>query len=293
MKAKAIKMHGQGNDYIIIDLIDYVGKSCLATKDSVDWNSLAIRLSDRHFGIGGDGIVLIEEADVEQQKAEVMMRMFNADGSEAETCGTALRCVAFYFHEMYLISGLLHKLAITKSTDNKIYIHTLSGIKECIIDDFGIVSVNMGKVSLEKEMTIEIEGNNVYGYYINIGNPHFVVFENELLREKEDIWDKIGTHSAFPNKTNVENVEIKRPVSGIMSLDAIQIKIWERGSGFTLSCGSGACASAFISHKVMNLSDRIKVFVPGGEVLVQILGDSTCVLSGSVEKVFETEVRLV
>ena len=272
MKVKVVKMHGQGNDYILLDLLH----DSLVTTNGVDWSSLSIKLSDRHFGIGGDGIVLIENSDIGIRNSEVSMRMFNADGSEAETCGTALRCVAFYLHNCHN----------TVVPCNRINIHTLSGPKECGIDESGIISVDMGKASIEKEMTIEIDGNIVSGYYMNIGNPHFVVFDNELLRDNEDIWGKIETHNAFTNKTNVENINI-------INSDEIRIRIWERGSGFTLACGSGACVSAYISHKIKKLSDKIKVYVPGGEVMVQILDDDTCVLSGSVEKVFETEVKLV
>ena len=266
-------MHGQGNDYILIDLIDYKSE----ITDGIDWNTLSRKLSDRHFGIGGDGIVLIEKSEVGSRKPEVQMRMFNADGSEAETCGTALRCVAFYLNNCHC--------EVSKQRSNQ-NIHTLSGIKECIIDETGMISVNMGKVVLEKEMTLEIDSQNIHGYCMNIGNPHFVVFDSDLLYSNRDIWSKIETHHTFINKTNVENIHI-------INDKEIRIKIWERGSGFTLACGSGACVSAFISHKVKNLTDKIKVYVPGGEVDVKILGDDNCVLSGSVEIVFETEIRLV
>jgi len=271
-------MHGQGNDYILIDLLHGSGKACLAHIVGIDWNTLSIKLSDRHFGIGGDGIVVIENSDFGIRNSKVKMRMFNADGSEAETCGTALRCVAYY------VSSENDSKACLATTD-MVYIHTLSGVKECMIDESGIVSVNMGKVILEKEMSIEIDSENIHGYYLNIGNPHFVVFESELLDNNRDIWNKIETHNAFINKTNVENIYINNDKE-------IRIKIWERGSGFTLACGSGACVSAFISHKLKKLSDKIRVYFPGGEVFVQILDDDTCILSGSVEKVFETEIDL-
>ena len=267
MIVKAIKMHGQGNDYVFLDLEDVT-----YSHDQIDWASLAIKLSDRHFGIGGDGLVLIEKSFVEDNSCHANMRIFNIDGSEAETCGTALRCTAYYLSQ--------------KRNYNQVKIQTLSGIKECIVDlENAMVSVNMGKVILERTFEMFINGIELTGFFVNVGNPHFVVFDDLLFFQEDNVWQKIENHVHFPNRTNVECVLL-------INQNEISIKIWERGSGFTLACGSGACASAFIAHKEKNLSNKIKVCVPGGDLFIEIKEDDSCILSGTATKVFETEINI-
>ena len=338
MKIKTIKIHGQGNDYIFLDLEEN-------QVHFSDINNLSIKLSDRHFGIGGDGLILIENIntgnagilpatptiDAGRMPAfpvsphTARLRIFNADGSEATTCGTALRCAAFYLYQ--------------KHEKTKIDLHTLSGVKKCEIDPITKnVSVNMGKAILEKEMTIIIDELNIKGYYVNIGNPHFVIFEKELqvtsykLQENKSpqstetsfgttkFFKTIENHKDFSNPPNVMFVNTgndRLPQSASLSpplpltsrtefgttmggadckkdacVPSISIKIWERGSGFTLACGSGSCATAFVAYKKMKYSDKIKVYVPGGEVMVNILDDDTCILSGDVKIVFETTINI-
>ncbi|MCL2064627.1 MAG: diaminopimelate epimerase [Candidatus Cloacimonetes bacterium] len=311
MNVKAIKMHGQGNDYIFLDLEDnHIQLSSI--------NQLAIKLSDRHFGIGGDGLILIEKMPQKAIYYNARLKIYNSDGSEANTCGTALRCAAYYLYE--------------KHSKTKINLHTLSGVKRCNIDqNSNRISVNMGKVIYEKAMTILVDGIKIKGYSVNIGNPHFVVFDIEqslaqhfshqnsdvaeirdvlnigmntfsLKEAPKDFMKMIENHHAFPNKTNimiitnceVGDINIEHPPllrGADKGLSSLNIKIWERGSGFTLACGSGACASAFMAFKLLKLSNNIKVFLPGGEVMVKILDDETCELSGNVNKVFETELK--
>ena len=266
MSIKAIKMHGQGNDYIFLDLLN-------EQAGDRDWGKIAIELSDRHFGIGSDGLILLTKFVKYKDSYISNMQIFNADGSEAETCGTALRCAAFYLHQ--------------KCRINEVYLNTLSGIKHCLIDEeSGEITVNMGKAVIREEMSITVEGMTFTGYFVNIGNPHFCIFENEALKNDDAIWEKIETHPAFPDKTNVENIYI-------INDSEINIKIWERGSGFTLACGSGACASAFVANKFKGLADNMKVNVPGGEVIIRILDDDNCLLIGKVVKVFETEITIL
>ena len=270
MRVKTIKMHGQGNDYIFFDLEDTRYDS------KINWCDWAIRLSDRHFGIGGDGLVLIENPD-----GITRMRIFNSDGSEATTCGTALRCTARYLSQKHHI--------------DKIDIHTLSGVKPCTIHPDNAVTVNMGKAQIINEKSIQIHGHQISGTLINIGNPHFCIIDDKALTDNDKLFELTEKQVIPPDGVNVENISI-------CDDSHIKIKIWERGSGFTLACGSGACASAFLLNKSPHLwkgrtgsartPDTIKVSMPGGDVTVQILSDDTCLLTGKIETIFTTEMEI-
>jgi diaminopimelate epimerase len=266
LKVKAIKMHGQGNDYIFCDIEDVD-----IDLDDNEWANIAKKVSNRHFGIGGDGLVLIQKVSDDGDHYHAKMRMFNADGSEAETCGTALRCTTFYLHEKHRMDS--------------IYLYTMSGKRLCRVTEGGLISVDMGVVRLEKEMCINVDGQNFNGYSVNVGNQHYVIIDNEFLKNNNNVWHQIEKHSAFEHKTNVENI-------AVVSDNEINMKVWERGSGFTLACGSGACASAFVAHKILNLQPTIRVNMPGGEVAIEILADNRCILKGTVKKVFETEIDI-
>jgi len=269
MNIKAIKMHGQGNDYIFLDLEEK--KPNLTDKDL---KKLAIKLSNRNFGIGSDGLILIEKVNIKEDFYHASLRIFNADGSEASTCGTALRCAAWYLYKKW------HK--------NPICIHTLSGKKLCSVARGQVVTVDMGVVNFEKELSLKIDKKSINGYAVNVGNPHFCVFDPSLLSlapSSTPSWRAVSTHPAFPDQTNVELISL-------ISDDEITVKVYERGSGFTLACGSGACAAAFISHKTHDLSHSIKVNLPGGNLRVDIEPDDSCFLTGRVDKVFETTINV-
>jgi len=269
MKVKAIKMHGQGNDYIFLDL-----EEKKFTLQDPDIKNLAIRLSNRNFGIGSDGLVLIEKINIKEDFYHAKMRIFNADGSEAETCGTALRCAAMYLHK--------------KWKKEHICLHTLAGKKLCSIGKRNHVTADMGGVSSKSQTTIKVGSLDVTGFEVNVGNPHFCVFDPAIISlapSSFGYWKEVSTHPDFPNQTNVELISL-------ISDDEITIKVYERGSGFTLACGSGACAAAFVAHKIKDLSHSIKVNLPGGDVSVDIEPDDACFLTGKVEFVFETSVEV-
>jgi len=264
MLIKAIKMHGQGNDYIYFDIMEL-------DVSSVNWNEVAIKWSNRHFGIGSDGIVLIDS----DKKYDAMMRMFNIDGSESEMCGTALRCCGHYLSK--------------KLSKHELRINTLSGLKTsfCTHTD-DIVKVDMGipVLQVKDEITLKVQDNSIKGYYFDIGNPHFVIINNQDTYKNIEYYGPIlENYHIFPNKANIETVEI-------IDKQTIRIRVWERGSGITLACGTGSSVSAFATYKFYNMENNIKVFLPGGDVNIEIDDDNRCYLSGKVQVVFETFIDI-
>ena len=213
---KFIKMNGIGNDYVFVDC---------RMQNVDDPEKTAVRISDRHRGIGSDGLVLM----MPDPEADLSMRIFNADGSEAETCGNALRCIARYAYE----SGWCRK--------EKISLRTKAGISVLIpqIEDgeFVSASVDMGAVrELAGPMKVPVYEASFTGYYVNIGNPHFVIFGNLVT---DQLLSKYGpVIETSPELKTTVNVEFVTRTGE----NSLRVKVWERGSGITRACGSGACA---------------------------------------------------
>jgi diaminopimelate epimerase len=249
---KFTKMHGAGNDYIYIDCF----------KEKIDSpEELAIRLSDRHKGIGSDGLVLIMPSD----KCNFRMRMFNSDGSEAQMCGNAIRCVGKYVYD----NGYTRKLNIT--------IETLAGVKQLELfptnDKIRKVKVNMGKPILlakdipviwEKEKliyeTIDFSSEQWILTAVSMGNPHVVIFVEKVSRlDVKRIGKEIEHHPMFPEKINVDFVEI-------LSLYHAKMRVWERGSGETQACGTGACAALVASVLNGKLNRKATISLLGGDL---------------------------
>lgn len=258
-----VKMHGVGNDYIYMDNIHRENGSWLNEEHLPD---LSRKVSDRHFGIGSDGLILILPSEV----ADFKMRIFNADGSEAQMCGNGIRSVAKYVFER----------GMTKKTTLKI--ETRAGIK--IIDLFvkdghvESIRVDMGKpvldpalIPVEGEKTnnffnqdINIEGKNFHVTAIGMGNPHCVIFVDELTEELVNKYGPlIETHPIFPQKTNVEFVKI-------VDSDHIEMRVWERGSQETLACGTGACAATVASFINGLTGLEVEVKLKGGTLKIEI-----------------------
>ena len=280
MKIKFTKMHGCGNDYVYIDCFDRIIDNP---------QKLSMVLSDRRYGIGGDGIILICASD----KADAKMRIFNKDGSEGKMCGNGIRCVAKYLWD----SGKV------KSKDN-IKIETLSGVKTLeILSDSGnesLIKVDMGKADLnsnnipmifEKEkvinepITVSTENYNIT--CVSMGNPHCVIFCDEVYSAKvKEIGSKLSSHRIFPEGVNVEFVSESDSNNLIM-------RVWERGSGETLACGSGACASvvAAVENGLCKKGEDITVHLRGGKLVVNY-SDSGVFLTGNAVKVFEGEIEV-
>ncbi len=245
-----IKMHGLGNDYVYIDCFQKTTADILA---KTDLRALARAVSDRHFGIGSDGLVLI----MPSKEADAKMRIFNADGSEAEMCGNAIRCVAKYLYESNLCR------------DVHMEIETLAGIRALSLhvdnEKVDSVTVNMGKPVIQPD-SIQ-SGMDPIGYTsVNMGNPHAVFFRDTVPQ--------------LPTNTNIEFVHVRNK-------HEIDVRVIERGSGETLACGTGACASvvAAIYH---GLTERnVTVHLPGGDLLIQWKDNTSPVLmTGPATEVF-------
>ena len=261
------KYHGTGNDFIIID---NRGKKF----DVQNTKKIAL-LCDRHFGIGADGLILLESSD----KADCFMNYYNADGTIAEMCGNGVRCLAKFF------------LELTKSDKKELLIDTRAGIKKIICNPDGSFSVNMGAPVFsspdfpKNSLTLE----NIEFNFVSMGNPHAVGFvKNVSGIDISQIGPKIENDSHFPNKINVELVEKVRD-------DYFKVKVWERGSGATLSCGTGACAVYAMITKASARQDlaeeEITLEFPGGKLFLSENEKGEIILRGGAECVFKGEIK--
>ncbi|WP_337579335.1 diaminopimelate epimerase [Prevotella pectinovora] len=270
------KMHGAGNDYIYVNTLLY---------DVNDPNSASIRWSDRHKGIGGDGLVLICRPTTDA--ADYRMRIFNADGSEAMMCGNASRCIGKYLYER----GLTDK--------TEIKLETLSGIKTLMLhlDSEGktveSVTVDMLEPLTENHRQyadlsggiLMAEGRRFEGTFVCMGNPHFVTFLNDI--DTIDIaryGEVMERDSNFPERCNIEFAQI-------LSDGAIRTRVWERGSGITMACGTGACATAVAAALTGRASRRSEIRMDGGTLQIEWRSaDNHVYMTGPAEIVFDGEI---
>lgn len=279
MELKFTKMQGLGNDYIYINCFE-------AEINSPE--ALAIKLSDRHFGIGGDGIVLILPSNV----ADAKMRMFNLDGSEGKMCGNAIRCVAKYLYDYNIVAK------------EELTVETLSGIKtlSLYIENGAVenVMVDMGKAELLPEkIPVLLSGEGIIAEPVTIGtenyeitcvsmgNPHCVVFKDHI--DDLDL-PKLGplfeNSPLFPDRINTEFIEV-------VERNVLKMRVWERGSGETLACGTGACASA-VAAVLNGYCDKnvdIQVHLLGGMLTIRYT-DDTVWMTGGCAKVFEGTINI-
>ncbi len=289
-----VKMQGAGNDFVIIDGIQYpdiVGAGR-------DLPLLARRICDRHFGIGADGLILV----LPSEKADYRMRIINSDGSEAEMCGNGIRCFARYIWENKIGSdksvGAINEsppsnppVAAPERSDI-ISVETLAGIIiPAIIEDDGKfigVEVDMG-VPKEEALneTLKVEGTSYKINKISMGNPHCVIFVDDLKAvDLAQIGPVIENLPQFPDRTNVE-------FARVISRSEMDLKVWERGAGQTLACGTGACAA--VAAAILNgLADRkVSVHLSGGDLEIEWEQDKHIIMRGPAEKVFEGVLRSV
>ena len=243
-KVQFSKMHGAGNDYIYINALQEVPE---------DLPSLSSLISNRHFGVGSDGLVVLLSSKV----ADFRMRMFNADGSEAEMCGNASRCIGKYVYE----KGLTKKEEVSLETKAGIKILKLH-IKEGIVES---VTVDMGAPVIrdeETEYTVST-GKNFIFKEVSMGNPHAVVFTDDLSDTNVLGYGPIlECADIFPNKSNIEFVDV-------INRGEVNMRVWERGSGETFACGTGACATA-VAGVSKGLTDRkILLHLKGGDLMVE------------------------
>ena len=269
MRIRFTKMEGLGNDYIYVDATRY---------EISDPAEVSRSLSDRHFGIGADGLVLIGRP----QDADFSMRMFNADGSEGLMCGNAARCIGKYVYD----NGL------TRS--QKLSLETASGVKRLLLHLGGdglveSVTVAMGGYDIENPcLELEAAGSVFKGAVVNVGNPHFVVFcEDAEAIDLERFGPALERHPAFPGRTNVEFVSVMPGSSGYL-----RMRVWERGSGITLACGTGACATAAAAVSAGIVSSPCTIVMDGGELLVSCDKD-LLFMRGPARKVFDGVVDFI
>jgi len=283
MKIDFVKMHGLGNDFILID--------CLSKPvgDLSFLSYLAKRLCNRNFGIGADGLMLI----LPSSKADLRMRIFNYDGSEAQMCGNGIRCFAKYAYENKLLSK------------NKFTVETLAGIiiPELTITNNKIlgVKVNMGTPKLRRREipmngkdtltvvneTLKIKPEQTFKITcVSMGNPHCITFVNDVQSiSVDEIGPKIENHPLFPEKTNVEFIQV-------LNKQEINFRVWERGVGETLACGTGACA-ALVAAVLNKKTDRkATIHLPGGDLDIQWADDGHVYMTGPAELVFRGEMEI-
>ena len=272
------KMHGTGNDYVYINCFE----------ETIEQpEALAVKISDRHKGIGSDGLVLIMPSDI----ADFRMRMFNADGSESPMCGNASRCVGKYVYD----NGL--------TTKTQVSLETKAGVKhlQLYITNGKVdkVRVDMGEPVLEStSIPVDLATEQVVNYpvdfapekyaitCVSMGNPHTVIFEkdiNKLVVEK--IGKKIGCFDLFPERTNVEFVDV-------ISLNAANVRVWERGTGETQACGTGACAVLVAGVLNGKLDRKATITLPGGSLEIEwneannhiyMTGDAVTIYKGEID----------
>ena len=282
MGIKVTKMQGCGNDFIIVDYLEY-------QKSGFEMSELAKKLCDRHFGIGADGLI-IPNTNVDD--ADIGWFFYNSDGSTAQMCGNGMRCFAKYVFDKKLVDK------------NEFSVKTLAGIISPHILENGEVRVNMSKPILLPEripflpndnMNYRIAVKNMIfeGSAISMGNPHFVIFASpseDLLELAKEYGPLIEVAEEFPEKTNVEFIKIN-------STDKIELCVWERGCGITLACGTGACASVVAGVLKGCLRNSVDVKLLGGKVHIDWAGDKIntyrdVFLTGPAEYVFEAEFQI-
>ncbi len=272
---KFTKMQGIGNDYVYINCFEEM------VPDPAD---LAIRISDRHFGVGSDGLILICPSEI----ADCKMLMYNADGSQSAMCGNGLRCVGKYVYDR----GICPKTTLT--------VEMLDGVRtlELYVENGQVqrVRVDMGAPKLRPEeipvlavgdsfiqQPVEVGGTTYTVTCVSVGNPHAVVFLDSLEGlDIQRIGPKFENHSLFPQRINTEFVEVVGP-------DTLKMRVWERGSGETMACGSGATATLVAAALTGRTSRKAKVILLGGELEIQWAEDGHVYMTGGAETVFDGE----
>lgn len=275
------KMQGCGNDYVYVD----GAKEQIALEDKPE---LVRRLSDRHFGIGGDGVIFINPA----KEADFEMEMYNADGSRSEMCGNGIRCVAKFVYD----KGLTDKTSLSIVSCGKIKYIDLTVENNKV----SLVKVNMGGPILEAgqvpvisknnqviDEEIEVEGKEYKMTCVSMGNPHAIVFmDNVADLEIEKIGPFFENHERFPNRTNTEFIRI-------IDDHTVEMRVWERGTGETLACGTGACATVVACVLNGLTKEEVTVKLLGGDLQIKWDREKNLVyMTGPAEIVFEGEVEI-
>ena len=270
------KMDGAGNDYIYVDTTSY---------PISDPQTASVKWSNRHTGIGSDGLVLIGKPSI-LSGADFSMRIFNADGSEAKMCGNASRCIGKYLYERHLTDS------------SEIKLETLSGVKTLSLtlspDRLTVTGVTVDMLqpafhqASQYDEQVGLDALREYGHplFVSMGNPHCVVFVDDIAAIDVARVGAMGEHlPAFPERCNIEFAQLT-------GTDELRTRVWERGSGITMACGTGACATAVAAAHVGLTSRESDVVMDGGRLHVRWAEDDHVMLSGPAEFVFDGEITL-
>jgi diaminopimelate epimerase len=278
------KWHGIGNDFLIITEEDlgtargggsaYVGEWLEDRRPRIE-DDAVIAVTDRNFGVGGDGILVLGPSTT----ADARMLIHNADGSMADMCGNGIRVAARY---------LVERGIVEPGADGSFSIETSGGIMRPTILPDGRVRVDMGELVTEGLDTIELgdDAGELTGRVVSVGNPHFVVRREPEGPALHELGPRAEHHDRFPDRTNVEFFEIEDAAAGL-----VRMRVWERGVGETLACGTGACAVAFTARADAGLGDTITVSLPGGDLEIEFVGDRAF-MTGAAHEAWNGELDL-
>ena len=285
---KFSKLQATGNDFILVDTLTGPGEG--------DWGALARAMCDRHFGIGADGLILVQDSTI----ADLKMRIFNSDGSEAEVCGNGLRCFARYVLE----KGVIGEMSLRAEQSNRsLTVETLPGVRMVKAymsrNKVNRVEVNMGLPQFQPEqipVTVKVDIIPILDYplvlngkqltlsLLSMGNPHAVSFLSRPVADfpLAEIGPKVENHPMFPRRTNFE-------VARVLSRGKIEARVWERGVGETLACGSGACAIAVAAQLLDYVEPQVDIILKGGTLTISWDRVGEVLLTGPVEEIFTGE----
>ena len=285
-----IKMHGCGNDYVFVDAMAWT----TAASATFDFTAVAQQVSDRHRSIGGDGLVVMLASD--RSDIDARMRMFNADGSEGTLCGNALRCMAMWLHQsgrcgprcrIAMHDRIIHAEVLSSEPDSKrANVRVVIGIPVVVSPAAKGLQQYVRRVTLHD---VTLHGQPMELIDVSMGNPHAIILVNGLKSLAIDtIGPQVERHPEFPNRTNVEFVQVTGVSSAI-------VRAWERGSGETQACGSGACATAVMGMAtgLFQPNAPVRIRMTGGDLIVRLSPDHVVSLEGPAEESFRGEVHLV
>jgi diaminopimelate epimerase len=269
-----VKMHGAGNDFVLLDLF-----SAPNTRSDDEWSSLAQSMCDRHLGIGSDGLLLVLPSDV----ADARMRMFNPDGSESASCGNGIRCFGRFLHDRYGMG------------EDGLTVETGAGISGISVHGDGTVTVDMGRPIFTPaeiptavdggdalDLSLTIDGEPLAVSCVSMGNPHAVTFVEVGQLEDyplETMGPKVERYGLFPERTNFEVCEV-------LDERSMRVRVWERGAGITLACGTGACASAVVATRSGLVRPPVSVELPGGVLSIDWQEGGSVMMTGPTAYVF-------
>ena len=274
------KMHGAGNDYVYVD----------AREQERDWAALSVAMSDRHLGVGSDGLILA----LPSEKADLRMRMFNADGSEGEMCGNGIRCLVRFAFDNGIISaekspvrvetmaGVLDVTPLGDNGEGMTAARVLMGAPRLIPAEIPVAVEGMDVVI---DQPLEVAGRTFRMTCVSMGNPHAVVFMDEPVDDfpLTEIGPQVEHHPLFPARVNFEIVNV------LDGGKVLKTRVWERGSGITMACGTGACAVQVAARLNGLAGDRATIALPGGDLTVEWPGEGEVVMEGPVATVFDGE----